>query len=72
MAEISRKAMRRATNPRVPGLALAAIQELRGTLDELEMEAIETARRQGATWEDVAELLGISRQALHARLAQDR
>jgi DNA-binding NtrC family response regulator len=42
--------------------------EARRRLDEVECDAIESARERGATLEDIAEALGVSRQAVHYKL----
>lgn len=47
--------------------ALMAIRELRKDLSEAEDHAALTARRQGATWQQIGEALGMSRQAAHER-----
>jgi Zn-dependent peptidase ImmA (M78 family) len=51
-----------------PLSALEAITEARRVLDEVECEAIACARARGATLEDIAEALGVSRQAIHYKL----
>jgi DNA-directed RNA polymerase specialized sigma24 family protein len=62
--------VKRARAKEMPFGSLAAIVELRGQLDELERQAIEEARAKGATWEDIAHSLGVTRQALQQRLAR--
>jgi predicted DNA-binding protein (UPF0251 family) len=59
---------RRATNVELPFSALPAIQELRQILDDLEALAVETARERGASWDEVADAVGVSRQTLQHRL----
>jgi hypothetical protein len=51
----------------LPLAALQAIAELRPQLAELEQAAVRTAREKGATWEEVATALGITRQAAQMR-----
>jgi hypothetical protein len=51
-----------------PLSALEAVTEARRVLDEVECEAIACARERGATLEDIAETLGVSRQAVHYKL----
>ncbi len=63
-ARLLRKAEDFAESP-VP--ALRAIAAIRQRLDEIEPEAIEQARANGCTWEDLAEALGVTRQAIHQR-----
>ncbi|MFI0485578.1 hypothetical protein [Actinomadura sp. 9N215] len=50
--------------------ALAAVVALRRLADRLEDEAVEKAMRAGWTWSDVAEALGITRQAVHKKHAK--
>jgi DNA-binding NtrC family response regulator len=64
-----RDLVRRSTNLALPMGALHALAELKVGLRELEADAIEAARTRGATWVDIARALGISRQALHQRMA---
>ena len=56
-------------SPADPAEALAAVVALRLTADRLEREAVAAARGQGWTWSQVAEALGVSKQAAHKRLA---
>jgi hypothetical protein len=70
MGALSMRLVKRARATDMPFGSLAAIKELRGQLDELELHAIEEARAKGATWEDIAGTLGITRQALQQRLAR--
>ena len=58
-------------NLEIPFGALTAIAEMRTLLKEWEWAAIESARTKGAAWRDIAEALGITRQALQQRLARD-
>jgi len=51
-----------------PILALAAIHDLRAYLDVLEAEHILKARELGASPTDIAQPLGITRQAVYNRL----
>jgi hypothetical protein len=52
--------------------ALTAITELRAHLATLEKNAIDDARAKGATWDDIASALGVTRQALQQRLGRKR
>jgi hypothetical protein len=65
--------------PRTPGLveiaggdgpeaALYAIVGLRQLADILERRQVAAARNQGWTWEQIAHILGVSRQAASKRL----
>ena len=60
--------LRRAQNSELPFAALPAIRELRGYLDGLETEIVLYAREKGATWDEIAEAMGITRQALYQRM----
>src|SRR5207248_663143 len=64
-----RDLLRRSTNLELPMGALHAIAELKVRLRDVEAGAIAAARLRGATWIDIARALGISRQALHQRMA---
>jgi DNA-directed RNA polymerase specialized sigma24 family protein len=56
-------------SPNDPDEALAAVVALRHLADKLERSAVEAALRQGWSWSQIAEALGISKQAAHKRLA---
>ena len=60
---------RRARNLELPMGALFAIAELRDCLREQEAAAVFAARERGASWEEIAQALGVTRQALHQRYA---
>ncbi len=49
--------------------ALAAVLALRQLADQLEAKAVYLALRQGWTWSQIAEALGVSKQAAHRRLS---
>ncbi len=66
--DATRNLLRRAENLELPLLGLSAIVDLRERLDGLEVAAIRSARQKGATWDEIAETLGVTRQALHQRL----
>lgn len=66
--DATRNLLRRAENLELPLLGLSAILDLRERLDALELAAIQSAREKGATWDEIAETLGVTRQALHQRL----
>jgi hypothetical protein len=53
-----------------PADALAAVGALRRLADQLEDAAVELAMRQGWSWPEVAEALGVTRQAVHKKHAQ--
>jgi transcriptional regulator with GAF, ATPase, and Fis domain len=56
-------------SPDDPAEALAAVVALRLAADKLERKAIVRALDQGWTWAQVAEALGVTRQAAHKRHA---
>ena len=53
-----------------PALALAAIAELRERLAELEEYQVEHARQQGWSWSEIAQPLGVTRQAVHHKYSK--
>jgi hypothetical protein len=52
-----------------PAEALAAVVALRRLADQLEETAVEQAMRTGWSWPEVAEALGVTRQAVHKQHA---
>jgi len=52
-----------------PAEALAAVLALRLAADKLERKAVAQAIAQGWSWAQIAEALGVSKQAAHKRLA---
>ncbi|MET8140545.1 hypothetical protein ABZU32_09575 [Sphaerisporangium sp. NPDC005288] len=55
---------------REPADALAAVAALRRLADQLEDAAVEQAMREGWNWPQVAEALGVTRQAVHKKHAK--
>lgn len=53
-----------------PIAALRAVSSLRVLTDSLERRQVEAALRAGHTWTDVAEALGVTRQAVHKKYAK--
>jgi transcriptional regulator with GAF, ATPase, and Fis domain len=49
--------------------ALAAVVTLRLMADKLERKAVAKALQQGWTWAQIADALGVTKQAAHKRLA---
>ncbi|MET8335351.1 hypothetical protein [Streptosporangium canum] len=56
--------------PQDPADALVAVAALRHLADRLEDAAVEQAMRAGWGWPDVAEALGVTRQAVHKKHAK--
>ena len=57
-------------DPEDPAAGLAAVVALRRLADRLEDSQVEQAMRSGWSWSDVAEVLGITRQAVHKKHAK--
>jgi hypothetical protein len=53
-----------------PLVALSALPDLRAHLDEVEAESILRARELGASAEDIAQALGITRQGAYYKMKQ--
>jgi hypothetical protein len=60
----------RLPSPDDSAAALAAVVAMRRLADRLEAAAVERAVAQGWTWAQVAEALGVTRQAAHKRHAR--
>ncbi|MEZ5123578.1 MAG: helix-turn-helix domain-containing protein [Solirubrobacterales bacterium] len=56
--------------PSSPADGLAAVVALRRLADRLEDAQVEHAMREGWTWSEVAEALGVTRQAVHKKHAK--
>ncbi len=52
-----------------PSAAFAAVIALRRLADRMEREAVDEATARGWTWQQMAQALGVSRQAAHKRHA---
>lgn len=48
-------------------MGLRAVRSLRELADRLEALQVERARSLGWSWQDVADVLGVSRQAVHKK-----
>jgi len=57
-------------SPEDPAEALAAVVSLRRLADRLELASVQAAIAQGWSWAQVAEALGVTRQAAHKRHAR--
>jgi DNA-directed RNA polymerase specialized sigma24 family protein len=55
-----------------PATGLTAVRSLRTLVERLETLQVQNARGQGWTWEQIAQLLGVSRQAVHKKYASGR
>ena len=55
-----------------PGTGLRAVVALRRLLDRLESLQVGNARMQGWSWQEIAEHLGVSKQAVHKKYARRR
>jgi predicted transcriptional regulator len=53
-----------------PGTGLRAVASLRVLTDALELRQVEAGLRAGMSWQDVADALGVSRQAVHKKYAK--
>ncbi|WP_260163815.1 ECF-type sigma factor [Terracoccus luteus] len=56
-----------ATGDDDPRAALAAARELRRAAERAEATVVRRARLQGLAWAEIAEQLGVTRQAVHKR-----
>lgn len=50
-----------------PRGGLRAVASLRVLADTLELRQVEAALRAGMSWQDIADALGVSRQAVHKK-----
>ena len=56
-----------ATANRDPAVGLAAVASLRTLLESLEELQVANARERGWSWQQIAEALGVSKQAVHKK-----
>ena len=56
-----------ATASRDPAVGLAAVASLRTLLESLERLQVDNARERGWSWQQIADGLGVSRQAVHKK-----
>ncbi len=61
-----------AADSRDPARGLAAVAALRRLLEDIEAAHVDHARNQGWSWEAIAVLLGVTRQAVHKKYAKGR
>ena len=55
-----------------PAVGLAGVAALRTLLDSLEQLQVGSAREQGWSWQQIAEALGVSKQAVHQKYGGGR
>jgi DNA-directed RNA polymerase specialized sigma24 family protein len=55
-----------------PSEGLRAVAALRRLLERVERIHVESARARGVTWQEIADELGVSKQAVHQRYASKR
>ncbi|HET6624819.1 MAG TPA: helix-turn-helix domain-containing protein [Nocardioidaceae bacterium] len=60
-----------AANPD-PRVGLRAVRALRRLLEQLETSQVASARAQDWSWQEIADVLGVSRQAVHKKHASAR
>jgi hypothetical protein len=56
-----------AAGSRDPEIGLRAVASLRMLLEELEEVQVTNARQRGWSWQSIAAILGVSRQAVHKK-----
>jgi DNA-directed RNA polymerase specialized sigma24 family protein len=66
LSDLSRTAAQRD-----PEQGLAAVRALRALADRLEAVQVHNAREQGWSWQAIADVLQISRQAVHQKHSRD-
>lgn len=59
-----------AADTRDPRTGLRAVSSLRVLADTLELRQVEAALRAGHTWRDIADALGVTRQAVHKKYSK--
>ena len=57
-------------DPSNPTEALAAVLSLRRLADRLEAATVQAAINQGWTWQQIAQALGVTKQAVHKKYAK--
>ena len=61
-----------AASSKDPTIGLRAVRSLRVLVERLEALQVQNARDAGWTWEQIAGLLGVTRQAVHKKYAGGR
>lgn len=59
-----------AADTRDPRAGLRAVSSLRTLTERLELAQVEAGLRAGMSWQEVAEALGVTRQAVHKKYAR--
>jgi DNA-directed RNA polymerase specialized sigma24 family protein len=57
---------------RDPAVGLRAVRALRELAERLEALQVDNARNQGWSWQDIAAVIGVSRQAVHKKYGAGR
>jgi DNA-directed RNA polymerase specialized sigma24 family protein len=60
------------TSSKDPRTGLGAVAAMRRLLERLESIQVGNAREQGWSWQDIADSLGVSKQAVHKKYARHR
>jgi hypothetical protein len=61
-----------AASSKDPAVGLRAVRSMRVLVERLEALQVQNARDSGWTWEQIAQLLGVTRQAVHTKDASGR
>ncbi len=61
-----------AASSKDPSVGLRAVRSLRVLVERLETLQVQNARDSGWTWEQIAQVLGVTRQAVHKKHAGGR
>jgi predicted transcriptional regulator len=61
-----------AASSKDPAVGLRAVRSMRVLVERLEALQVRNARDSGWTWEQIAQLLGVTRQAVHKKYASGR
>ncbi|GGF42178.1 HTH domain-containing protein [Microbacterium sorbitolivorans] len=66
----STRTARAAADTTDPRAGLRAVASLRTLADSLELRQVEAALRAGMTWQQIADALGVTRQAVHKKYSK--
>lgn len=55
-----------------PAVGLRAVGALRRLAEQVEAMHVELARREGWSWEQIGDALGVSRQSIHTKYGKGR